>query len=404
MPFNKHIRTTALFPLVASLALLFLAGCQSTPLYLDAFETEMGPASSTYGEGDVPIGVIVPEGSQGIGQAYLDGIKLGADLLGEGAFRLVIQRTNGTEQSAKSTLADFLAFRTKFILGPTDAADLAALPPDLPIPILAFMAAASANTASTGQEIAGQSGGVFTFLSDPIDGLNEAIRATIEAGRLEILLLSSDATPGRHRNRAENYITSRGGTLSGSFSFSGEGGKTFASIKRRQSQIKSADVVALLGSDAEVKALLDVFAAHGLREGGGVTLISASNDAALNKADPVYEGVVYAALPSPDLALIEEAFELKYGRSPSLEATYGFDAMAMLAGLYRTGQLTHQGADQPAPQAGSRAADVLKNPSGFKALNGHFRFRADGSVERRHEVYQVKSGEAILLQEIGDGF
>lgn len=414
---------------LAVLAILILAGCQTSASFMTESETVIGPSAATYGAGGFPIGILLPQASDGSAQDYLEGIKLGADLLGQDAFTLVIRRTNGSRESAQSTLADFLAFQTGFILGPSTAVDLAALPRDLDIPILAFLDPAASQAALSGcltkgaplsdpnprnaarrsaccedsnkaacerdQGDGATSGPLLTFLTDAIDGLNEAIRATLEAGRGDILVLRSEATSQRDRARVEDYIADKGGKLVGSFGYDARPGKVLASLRAHRKAIASAEVVALIGSDAAVKNLLDVMRAEGLRN-TGVTLITVHDSTQLSPADPLYDQIVYAQLPSPDPALIAEAFDQKYGRAPSRPATYGFDAMAMLAGLHRSGELTAPSKDE--------LGAALKKPAGFRALNGHFRFRPDGSVERRHEIYQINNQKAVLVQEIGAGF
>lgn len=363
------------------LSYLFIAGCQSSPDFLTEFEAAIGPSSSTYGTGDFPVGVLLSQGNNNGAQDYLDGIKISSDLLGQGAFQLVIHRTNGTMESTQAAMADFLSAGVKFILGPVDSVDLAALPDDLSIPTVAFLDAISVPERSNS----------FSFLSDPIDGVNEAIRASVESGHGEIIVLRSSKTSAEDKSRVENYIRSINAKLVGSYRYNGRVGRTFSSVRRYQNAIKSANVIVVLGADVEVKALLDTFLANNMRSDGSV-IIELSSMAALDFKDPAYDSVIYGSLRAPSAALIQEQFQLKYTRPPNQQATYGFDAMAMLAGLQRSGQMSGD------------IANVLRNPAGFKALNGHFRFRADGSVERRHEIYQVKDQEPVLIQEIGTGF
>jgi hypothetical protein len=49
-------------------------------------------------------------------------------------------------------------------------------------------------------------------------------------------------------------------------------------------------------------------------------------------------------------------------------------------------------------QSGQRFSDtVLTNPSGFEGVDGLFRFRADGMIERGLAVLEIRNGTAVTV-------
>ena len=96
------------------------------------------------------------------------------------------------------------------------------------------------------------------------------------------------------------------------------------------------------------------------------------------------EGTWFAA-PDPDLRrnFMEQYFTV-YGASPPRLSTLAYDATALAAVLARTGL---QNGGQPAFTAQS-----IMNPNGFIGIDGIFRFRSNGLVERGLAVLEFKNG------------
>lgn len=101
--------------------------------------------------------------------------------------------------------------------------------------------------------------------------------------------------------------------------------------------------------------------------------------------EPALAGAWFAA-PSPQFrADFEARFERTYGRRPPRIATLAYDATAVAAVLAKMGGV--------APF--DRTA--LNNPGGFEGLDGLFRLRPDGTVERGLAVLEVTASGARVL-------
>jgi ABC-type branched-subunit amino acid transport system substrate-binding protein len=92
------------------------------------------------------------------------------------------------------------------------------------------------------------------------------------------------------------------------------------------------------------------------------------------------EGLVGAWFAAPDparRAAFERKYEAVHGKPPHRLATLAYDAVTMAAKLAR------------ARPGGDFSATALTDPAGFSGLDGPFRFRADGRVERALAVLEI---------------
>jgi ABC-type branched-subunit amino acid transport system substrate-binding protein len=101
------------------------------------------------------------------------------------------------------------------------------------------------------------------------------------------------------------------------------------------------------------------------------------DDPALGK-EPAMLGAWFAAPPPDARARFVERFSELFGRAPDRLATLAYDAVALAAVLAR--------GDGPDPFARAR----LENPDGFAGVDGIFRLRETGAVERGLAVLEVR--------------
>ncbi|MCD8520566.1 MAG: hypothetical protein LRY57_04695 [Alphaproteobacteria bacterium] len=96
--------------------------------------------------------------------------------------------------------------------------------------------------------------------------------------------------------------------------------------------------------------------------------------------------------PSPNLRKeFEQRYRSLHGAAPPRLATLAYDATALAAVLAQTGL---QGAGRPAFDAAS-----ITNPNGFAGVDGIFRFRQNGLVERGLAILEFRNGQAVVIDE-----
>jgi hypothetical protein len=111
------------------------------------------------------------------------------------------------------------------------------------------------------------------------------------------------------------------------------------------------------------------------------------NDPALAN-EPELEGAWYAVPDPSGRADFEKRFAALYGHAPPRLATLAYDATALAAALSR------------GPEGADFSADALTNQNGFVGLDGIFRLRADGRVERGLAIVEVhRAGNAVVSPE-----
>jgi ABC-type branched-subunit amino acid transport system substrate-binding protein len=111
------------------------------------------------------------------------------------------------------------------------------------------------------------------------------------------------------------------------------------------------------------------------------------NDPAL-ATEPGLEGAWYAAPDPGGRADFEKRFAALYGHAPPRLSTLAYDATALAAALSR------------GPEGADFSPDALTNSNGFLGVDGIFRLRADGRVERGLAVIEIhRAGNTVVSPE-----
>ena len=102
-------------------------------------------------------------------------------------------------------------------------------------------------------------------------------------------------------------------------------------------------------------------------------------------SDAALEGGWFAAPDSKGYKAFATRYRSKFGQDPVRTATLAYDAVALVAALAKS---------QPGQPITS---EMLTNPFGFSGIDGVFRFRADGTIQRGLAVHKVTpaGGEQI---------
>lgn len=90
--------------------------------------------------------------------------------------------------------------------------------------------------------------------------------------------------------------------------------------------------------------------------------------------EPSLRGAWFPTAPATDIADFEQSFTRLYGTEPSSLAAVAYDAAALVIALSQDGALD---------------TEELINRDGFLGVNGLFRFRTDGSVERSLAIMEI---------------
>ncbi len=102
-------------------------------------------------------------------------------------------------------------------------------------------------------------------------------------------------------------------------------------------------------------------------------------------------GAIYAAAPASNRTEFERKYRMNYDDTPPRLSTLAYDSTALSIVLARNG-LKNYG------QVRYDRADIM-NPNGFAGLDGIFRFRSDGIIERGLALLEFSDGKIQVLDQ-----
>jgi ABC-type branched-subunit amino acid transport system substrate-binding protein len=339
----------------------------------DQLQTPQVPAAQA------KVALLLPIGAAGepgrIGQAMKQAAELALFDAGNSGITLITKDTGGTAGGAQTAAQAALAEGAQIILGPLLGGNVSAINPlarGRNVPVVAFSSVSS---------VAGSGTYLMSFL--PEEEVANVVRHASSSGVKTIAALLPNSqygnvvenalrTSARNYNIAVNSVeryerspagiaapAQRIAQAAGSGAIQalmiGEGGQLLNNI--------SGQLVQYGFSPASVRVL-----GTGLWDDPATAQVPAAN------------GGWYAGVSSPSLSNFEQRFQQTYGSKPHRLASLAYDATSLAIILAR-------GAE------GERFTNQqITNPEGFQGVNGLFRFRQDGRIQRGLSIIQVSQG------------
>lgn len=356
---------------------------------MDALETAATgsqPAEQSYGDGATTLAMLVPI-SAGDGQGrrardFRDGAALAVNELGGGNIRLVVHDTAASSGQIATLAEKAGTSGAKLIIGPADSASLEAV---AAVPTTQRPAVVSLVGRGAPRE------GVYTIVSDAIDSALEGARIAIGAGRKSFVAVVPVQRATAVHGRLAQGFTDTKAEFAGVVAYGSPGASLAGELAARKGLLAKADGVMIFGEGRDPAAVAAALRSSSLVK-SNVTLIGNLAWTSDNFSNPALDGAIVAMADQASLAQIAERYRTAYGRAATMEAAYGYDAVAVAAGIVR-----QMGADALTP-------NTLTKPSGFRGATGTFRLRADGSVERPLALYRFKGGALELVDEAPAAF
>lgn len=344
----------------------------------------------------VKVAILLPLSGQHakLGQAMLNAAQIALFDVGYDNFELLPKDTKGTPEGARNAAREALQDGAKLILGPVFSSSVKTarqVTQSANINMIAF---------STDWTLANSRTFLIGFL--PFDQIERVIRYASNAGYNRIGVLSPRNSYGNGVVSAYQSVARRAGiTTSRIERFTPQGhdlGKvvrTFSDYdaRRASGNAHGAPFDAVLmpvgGTTArQVSSFLDHYdlpVAHVKRLGTGLM-----DDPALAR-DKSMEGTWFAAPAPASHTKFERRYHGIYYTKPPRIASLAYDATALAASLARIGL---QYNNRPAYNH-----KAITNPNGFSGVDGIFRFRSDGIVERGLAVLEYRKGTIIVIDE-----
>ncbi len=351
------------------------------------------PAAPAAEAGPAKVALLVPlSGANAeLGQAMLDAAQLALFEAPDDRLTLLPRDTGGNAEGAAKAARAVVADGARLILGPLLAAEVEAVKPlarDAHLNVIAF---------STVTELAGGNTFLMGFL--PRQEVAREVGQARERGLIRFAALAPNSPYGHLMADALRDVASAsGGTVARVEFYDPRAADTAPAVRRLMpggaaSAVPDAAAPAAPSFDAlllpEGGATLKQIARQ-VREAGietkPVQLIGSGLwDVPDLGSEPALIGGWFAAAPPEARRVFEQHFRTVYGHDPPRLASLGYDAAAF------AGALSRGAGGEPFSQ------QAILNPSGFRGVDGLFRFAPSGLVQRGLAVIEVApQGDVVI--------
>ncbi len=366
-------------------AMVLLAGCKVIPKVEPTSTPSPAPSASTL-PGDTGrhrVALLVPlSGSNAeVGLSIANAATMA--LLDTNAENLRIT-TYDTATGADSAAARALADGNKLILGPLLSDDVT--------PVLARARPAGVPLITFSNDTSVAAGDVFVMGVSPDQSIARSVDFATSRGSKKFALLVPD---GEYGTRAEaayrSAIGAGGGTLVARESYD-RGNTSIVSAAKRLRQKGGFDTLLIAEG-----ARLSIQAAGAVRPAGSTAPLLLgtelwSGDASV-AASSALRGALFSTISDARFAQFSESYRKRFSAAPHRIATLGYDAVLLTLRIARDWK---PGKSFPTAK--------MRDSGGFLGLDGPFRFRANGVVDRAMEVRQVGKGRIDIVSPAPDQF
>jgi ABC-type branched-subunit amino acid transport system substrate-binding protein len=375
------------------------------------------------GGGTVKVGLLLPLTGNGanVGTEMLNAAQMAVFDLGEDRFQLLPRDTKGSPAEAAEDARRLIGDGARLILGPLFSPEVAAVAPvaqGSAVNILSFttdwqragngiyvMGLIPADQVARVIGYAQVRGVTRLAVLAPRDGYGDAVVAAAResAQRLGVALVHEEryGADNADLTAAVSRLAGGGASAGGSRSLADDQRRELAArtdeasraalarLQAQDSQSRSVgggfDALLIAQGGDRLGTVLSLLASHHINTNQVHLLGTGLWDDAATARVPGLTGAWYAA-PNPQArADFESRFAALYHHRPQRLASLAYDATAIAAVLAR------------APATAGYDAAALTNPNGFAGLDGIFRLRSDGLVERGLAVIEIgPSGPRII--------
>lgn len=290
---------------------------------------------------------------------------------------LITKDTLGTAEGATAAATAALDEGAELVLGPLLGSEVQAVAPIASarqVPVVAF---------STASSVAGNGVYLMSFL--PEEEVSNIIRYASENGLTKLAGLLPKSQYGSVVERA--LLTSaaaKGVTVAGIARFP-RTAQALVDPSREAVGIvndpeRGVQAILIAESGPILSALGTNLKAAGFNQSKVKILGTGLWDSEGSGSIQLAQGGLYAGVAPEFVKRFEERYGQQYSSKPNRLASLAYDAVSLAVILARN----------PAGQRFTQA--TITNPEGFQGVNGLFRFRANGTVERGLAILQVQPG------------
>lgn len=320
----------------------------------------------------IRIGLLLPTTSRSadarrIAEGLQDAAQMAVFDSGNPNLLLLPRDTRGTAEGAIEAARGAIADGAEIIVGPLFSQEVTAIAPVTTaagIPVIAF-----SSDRSAGQF------GVFLLSFQPESEVERVLAYAATQGRMNVAALVPGSAYGvRVETALRESAPGNGQTVVSVQQFDTAPEQAAAAAAAAVAALPQGfDSVLIADGGAVLKAATPALSARGMPKLLGTGLW---DDPALSR-DVALTGGWFPAPADNGRSTFAARYESTFGGAPPRIAGLAYDAITLVNALSRG-----------APYARFHP-DLLSNPNGFSGLDGAFRFRPDGAIERGLAVYEV---------------
>lgn len=294
--------------------------------------------------------------------------------------RAIRLTTYDTAGGAGPAAARALADGSRLILGPLAAeeiAPVAAATQPRHVPVIAFANDDRPATGNPGH-------GVFVMGSLPAQSIARSVGHVSQQGARRFAALVPAGTYGQQASAAlAASARARGGSVTAVETYDRARGSLAIAARRLRAR-GGFDAVLIADGPRLAAQAAPLLKASGAASPRIIGTELWSGDGSLMRV-PALRGAVFSAVSDGRFAQFAASYRTRFGAAPPRIATLGYDAVLLTVRLSRQWKV-----------GGYLSVDRLTEPDGFLGVDGAFRFKPSGSVERAFEVREIGS-EAVRV-------
>jgi len=348
---------------------------------------QLAPPATTAAPGKVNVALLLPLSgpSAALGQAMLNAAQMALFDLADDRLELLTRDTQGSAAGAANAAQSVIAGGAQLILGPLLQAEVEAVKPiaqSARVPVIAF---------STATQLAG--GGTYLMGFTPDQEINRvtAYAHNKASSGSRCWRRARPMARSLPRRFAPPWLTTHRAWCASSFTI-----PRSTTWRRRCGALPAKGAISTHSSCPKaargLKALAPQLPYFNIDPSKVKFLGTGLWDEPGLGTEPSLDGGWYAAPAPASRAAFEKRYQELYKTKPARLATLGYDATALAAVLTR------------APQGADFSAPTLTSPNGFAGIDGIFRLRTDGLVQRGLAVLEVHRGAGTIIDPAPQSF
>lgn len=337
------------------------------------------------GSGTVRVAMLLPLSATGNAGQIAQNFRNAADLalkdFKTAGIQILIKDDLGTADGARAAASQAISEGAELILGPLfnrSVTAVATVARGANVPVIAF----SSDTTTAGS-------GLYLLSFLPQSDVDRIIGFAAQRGKRSVVALLPNNAYGTVVEAAlQRAVANSGGRVMAVQRYDLDKTAMQAQATSAATLVKSGTVDTVFLPDAGDAApfLAQVLASAGVMPDKITYLGSGQwdNDQRIT-AESNLSGAWYPAPESGGFANFSRRYQAAYGSAPSRTASLAYDATSLAAGL--------------ASRFGEQrfSSQTLTNPNGFIGIDGAFRFLQNGLNQRGLAVYEIKGGQAVMV-------